>query len=310
LLHPIRAATLPCYLHTPQNNEFGVADQIAHMKAYIARFGAGNAKMARQAKSKEKTLLKMERGGLTEEVTFDKPLKLAFINVGKLPPPVIALQAVSFQYPNGGPKIYHKLDFGADLDSRICLVGPNGAGKSTLLKLISGDLVPTDGMVRKHHHLRLVTFNQHFVDQLGFDETPLSYILREFPLDHSGQPNSVENARSTVGRFGITGADQEKKISNLSDGQKARVVFAFLAEKRPNFILLDEPTNSLDADTTQSLADAIKAWDGGVILVSHDMSLVQQVATEIWICDKGLQKFQGDIMEFKKTLRKQMGFQE
>jgi len=285
-------------------------DQIAHMKAYIARFGAGNAKMARQAKSKEKTLLKMERGGLTEEVTFDVPLKLKFTPVDKLPPPVIALQAVSFQYPNGGPKIYDKLDFGADLDSRICLVGPNGAGKSTLLKLISGELSPTDGMVRKHHHLRMICFNQHFVDQLGYDETPLSYIMKEFPLDQNGQPNSIENARSTVGRFGITGADQEKRIAQLSDGQKARVVFAMIAEKRPNFILLDEPTNSLDADTTQSLADALSAWNGGVILVSHDMALVQQVATEIWICNKGLQKFNGDIMMFKKTLRKQMGLPE
>jgi ATP-binding cassette subfamily F protein 2 len=180
--------------------------------------------------------------------------------------------------------------------------------QSTLLKLINGELVPTDGMVRRHHQLRLATYSQHFVDQLRMDDTPLSYMLREFPLDQEGKPNTIETVRSIVGRFGITGNFQSMKISQLSDGQKARVVFAWIAEKRPHFILFDEPTNSLDADTTNALASAINAWDGGVLLVSHDFALVQQVATEIFICDKGtLTKFDGDIHRFKKILRKQMG---
>jgi ATP-binding cassette subfamily F protein 2 len=283
-------------------------DQIAHMKDYIARFGHGSAKLARQAQSKEKTLARMVRGGLTESVSQDRAVNIRFVPVGKLPPPVIQLQAVSFQYNKDSPMLYKNLDFGADLDSRICLVGPNGAGKSTLLKLIAGTLVPTDGMVRKHHQLRMATYSQHFVDQLDLNETPLSFMLREFPLDHDGKPNSLENVRSCVGRFGVTGKCQTMKISQLSDGQKARVVFSWIAEKRPHFILFDEPTNSLDADTTNALAAAINAWDGGILLVSHDITLVQQVAKEIFICDNGqLTKFDGDIQMFKKTLRKQMG---
>lgn len=283
-------------------------DQIQHMKDYIAKFGHGSAKLAKQAQSKEKTLAKMVRGGLTEAVTFDKQVNIKFTNVGKLPPPVIQLQNVTFRYNENTPIIYQNLDFGADLDSRICLVGPNGAGKSTLLKLINGELSTTDGMVRLHHSLRLATYSQHFVDQLGMDETPLSYMMRQFPLDQDGKPNSIENARSCVGRFGVTGQAQTMKISQLSDGQKARVVFAWIAERRPHFILFDEPTNSLDSDTTNALANAINQWDGGVILVSHDMSLVQQVAKDIYICDKGtLTRFNGDIQDFKKVLRKQMG---
>jgi len=283
-------------------------DQIAHMKEYIARFGHGSAKLARQAQSKEKTLARMVRGGLTDAVTHDKAVNIKFQPVGKLPPPVIQLQSVTFQYNPNVPPIYNNLDFGADLDSRICLVGPNGAGKSTLLKLINGELIPTDGMVRRHHQLRMATYSQHFVDQLTMDDTALTYMLREFPTGPDGKPNSIETVRSMVGRFGITGDAQTMKISQLSDGQKARIVFSWIAEKRPHFILFDEPTNSLDADTTDALADAINAWDGGVLLISHDMALVQKVAKEIFICDKGtITKFDGDILAFKKKLRKQMG---
>ncbi|KAG2629207.1 hypothetical protein PVAP13_3KG397900 [Panicum virgatum] len=121
-------------------------EQIASMKEYIARFGHGSAKLARQAQSKEKTLAKMERGGLTEKVVRDRVLVFRFTDVGKLPPPVLQFVEVKFGYTPDN-LIYKNLDFGVDLDSRIALVGPNGAGKSTLLKLMTGDLVPLDGMV-------------------------------------------------------------------------------------------------------------------------------------------------------------------
>merc|ERR1711881_685961 len=110
-------------------------DQIAHMKNYIARFGHGSAKLARQAQSKEKTLAKMVTGGLTEKVKGDKTLSFYFYSCGTIPPPVIMVQNVSFRYNESTPYIYKNLEFGLDLDSRLALVGPNGAGKSTLLKL-------------------------------------------------------------------------------------------------------------------------------------------------------------------------------
>merc|ERR1711981_93776 len=120
-------------------------DQIAHMKNYIARFGHGSAKLARQAQSKEKTLAKMVAGGLTEKVTTDKSVSFYFFSCGKIPPPVIMVQKVSFRYNETTPWIYRDLEFGMDLDTRLALVGPNGAGKSTLLKLIAGELFPTEG---------------------------------------------------------------------------------------------------------------------------------------------------------------------
>merc|ERR1719381_389718 len=130
-------------------------DQIAHMKNYIARFGHGSAKLARQAQSKEKTLAKMVAGGLTEKVASQHSVSFYFYSCGELPPPVIMIENVSFRYSENTPFIYKNLEFGVDLDTRLALVGPNGAGKSTLLKLIYGDLTPTSGMIRKNTHLRI-----------------------------------------------------------------------------------------------------------------------------------------------------------
>jgi len=111
-------------------------DQIADMKEYIARFGHGSAKLARQAQSKEKVLAKMVASGLTEKVEADRRLSFQFPACGKLPPPVLMFLDVSFAYHEGDPLLFKSLDFGVDCDSRVALVGPNGAGKSTLLKLM------------------------------------------------------------------------------------------------------------------------------------------------------------------------------
>eukprot|EP00197_Chlamydomonas_leiostraca_P012156 CAMPEP_0202866876 /NCGR_PEP_ID=MMETSP1391-20130828/8410_1 /ASSEMBLY_ACC=CAM_ASM_000867 /TAXON_ID=1034604 /ORGANISM="Chlamydomonas leiostraca, Strain SAG 11-49" /LENGTH=447 /DNA_ID=CAMNT_0049546863 /DNA_START=81 /DNA_END=1420 /DNA_ORIENTATION=- len=109
-------------------------EQISNMKEYIARFGHGSAKLARQAQSKEKTLAKMVRGGLTERVETDRTVRLRFTPVGKLPPPVLQFTQVAFGY-SPDKILYRDVDLGVDLDSRVAIVGPNGAGKSTLLKL-------------------------------------------------------------------------------------------------------------------------------------------------------------------------------
>merc|ERR1712079_578316 len=156
-------------------------DQIAHMKNYIARFGHGSAKLARQAQSKEKTLAKMVANGLTEKATSEKSVTFHFYSCGTLPPPVIMVQNVSFRYNESTPWIYKNLEFGIDLDPRLALVGPNGAGKSTLLKLIYGDLIPTEGMVRRNNHLKFGRYHQHLHELLEMDLSPLDYMMKQFP---------------------------------------------------------------------------------------------------------------------------------
>ncbi|GFR58651.1 ATP-binding cassette sub-family F member 2 [Elysia marginata] len=305
-------------------------DQIAHMKNYIARFGHGSAKLARQAQSKEKTLKKMVDSGLTQKVASDKTVSLYFPSCGKIPPPVIMVQHVSFRYaedktvslyfPSCGKIpppvimvqhvsfryaedkkwIYKNLDFGVDLDTRVALVGPNGAGKSTLLKLITGELIPSDGLIRRHSHLRIGRYHQHLADQLDLDVSALEYMMKCYP-----EIKDREEMRKIVGRFGLTGAQQTCPIRNLSDGQRCRVTFAWLAWQCPHLLLLDEPTNHLDIETIDALAEAINDFEGGMILVSHDFRLISQVTEEIWVCEKEtITKWDGDIFTYKQQLIK------
>jgi len=274
-------------------------EQIAHMKEYIARFGHGSAKLARQAQSKEKTLAKMVADGLTQKVVADRSVSFCFYDCGKIPPPVIMVQNVSFRYNDETPWIYKNLEFGMDLDTRLALVGPNGAGKSTLIKLIYGTEVPTEGMVRRHNHLKLGLYHQHLHELLEMDLSPLDYMLKKFP-----EFKERDEMRKVIGRYGITGKAQTAPIKQLSDGQKCRVVFAWLSWQMPHMLLLDEPTNHLDMETIDALADAIKGYEGGVILVSHDFRLIDQVAKDIWICEnQKVTKWDGGILDYKNHLK-------
>ncbi|KAH1142180.1 hypothetical protein GLYMA_12G079400v4 [Glycine max] len=279
-------------------------EQIASMKEYIARFGHGSAKLARQAQSKEKTLAKMERGGLAEKVVRDKVLVFRFTDVGKLPPPVLQFVEVSFGYTPDN-LIYKNIDFGVDLDSRVALVGPNGAGKSTLLKLMTGDLMPSDGMVRRHNHLRIAQYHQHLAEKLDMEMSALQFMIKEYP------GNEEEKMRGAIGKFGLSGKAQVMPMKNLSDGQRSRVIFAWLAWRQPQMLLLDEPTNHLDIETIDSLAEALNEWDGGLVLVSHDFRLINQVAHEIWVCaNQSVTRWEGDIMEFKAHLKSKAGLSD
>jgi ATP-binding cassette subfamily F protein 2 len=277
-------------------------DQIAHMKNYIARFGHGSAKLARQAQSKEKTLKKMVDGGLTEKVVADKTLSFTFPDCGKIAPPVLSVQNVSFKYKNDAHWIYKNLDFGIDLDTRVALVGPNGAGKSTLLKLIDCRLLPTDGQIRRNSHLKIGRYHQHLAEELDLNLTALEYMMKEFP-----DVKEKEDMRRIIGRFGLSGRQQICPMKNLSDGQRCRVVFAWLANQCPHMLLLDEPTNHLDIETIDALADALNCFEGGMILVSHDFRLINQVAQEIWVCEKQtITKWKGDILSYKSFLKSKL----
>jgi ATP-binding cassette subfamily F protein 2 len=277
-------------------------DQMAHMKNYIARFGHGSAKLARQAQSKEKTLNKMVQGGLTERVVQEKVKEFCFFDPGTIPPPVIMVQHVSFKYDDDKPLIYKDLDFGIDLDTRVALVGPNGAGKSTLLKLLSAELIPTDGLIRRHSHVKIGRYHQHLAEQLDLTLSALEYMMKSFP-----DVKEKEDMRKIIGRYGLTGRQQVCPMKQLSDGQRCRVSFAWLAWQTPHLLLLDEPTNHLDMESIDALADAINAFEGGMILVSHDFRLVSQVTDEIWVCDKQvIHKWDGDIFSYKEFLRKKI----
>ncbi|KAF9170759.1 ABC transporter ATP-binding protein arb1 [Mortierella sp. AD011] len=275
-------------------------DEIAHIKKFIASAGT-YSNLVRQAKSKQKIIDKMEAAGLVEKVDPPALFKFKFSDTDKLPPPVLAFDEVGFAYSgNIKDALYRGVNLGIDMDSRVALVGPNGAGKSTLLKLMTGELTATEGRIQRHMQLKLGKYNQHSADQLDMDLSPIDYLRKRFP----DMPQDVDHWRQQIGRYGLTGSHQTSPIGHLSHGLQTRLVFAELALSRPHMLLLDEPTNHLDMESIDSLADAIKNFSGGVVLVSHDFRLLKEVADQIIVVDRGVSVFDGTILEYKKILQK------
>jgi ATP-binding cassette subfamily F protein 2 len=273
---------------------------IAEIQDFIARFGHGTVKMVRQAQAREKLLAKKLEAGLTEMPEEIKHWDWSFPDAGELPVPVLAIENVGFHYP-GGEDLYEDVDFGIDLQTRVCLVGPNGAGKTTLFKLLCGQLNPSRGQIKKNPHLKISRFTQHFEERLDLSMTPLDYFKQKLM-----PKETIEKIRALLGRYGCSGGMQSQVMEELSAGQKARIVFAIISWEKPHLLLLDEPTNPLDMESIDALARCLKKFKGGVVVISHDMRLVSQVAEEIYICDqKQITKYKGDIMDFKMNTNKE-----
>merc|ERR1711879_181376 len=165
-----------------------------------------------------------------------------------------------------------------------------------------GELTALEGSVRRNPHLRIGHYHQHLSELFDPKLSSLEFMLKAFPDPKTGNREEPELMRRMIGRFGITGPTQTLPIGALSDGQKSRLALAWLAYQKPHILLLDEPTNHLDMDTIDSLAEAINGWEGGMVLVSHDFRLIEQVADEIWVCGPKIEKWGGDIRGYKDSL--------
>ncbi|KAL9111107.1 MAG: hypothetical protein Q9227_004370 [Pyrenula ochraceoflavens] len=298
------------YMKTRSDNEINQMkayhkqqEEIAHIKKFIASAGT-YANLVRQAKSRQKILDKMEADGFIQPVVQDRIFTFRFADVEKLPPPVLSFDDVTFSY--SGKKednLYEHLDLGIDMDSRTALVGPNGVGKSTLLRIMTGKLSPTGGVVSRHTHLKLGMYSQHSAEQLDLTKSALDFVRDKY----SSKSQDYQFWRQQLGRYGLSGDSQTALMGTLSEGQRSRVVFALLAIEGPNMLLLDEPTNGLDIPTIDSLADAINAFSGGVVVVSHDFRLLDKIAKDIMVCEnKTVRRWDGSIGEYKAYLRKKM----
>ncbi|XP_071840110.1 ATP-binding cassette sub-family F member 3-like [Apostichopus japonicus] len=273
----------------------------AHAMVFINKFRY-NAKRASLVQSKLKQLEKLpELKPVVREpdVTFRFPA-----DVDKLSPPIIQLDEVGFHY-SPGKTIFTSVDLSANLESRICIVGDNGSGKTTLLKLIQSQLSPTSGICHIHRNLRIGYFSQHHVEQMDLNKNAIEVCAARYPGKH------VEEYRSILGGFGVTGELATRAVSSLSGGQKSRVAFAIMCMANPNFFILDEPTNHLDIETVEGLGNALNKFKGGVILVSHDESLIRMVCKELWVCGSGTVKaMEGGIDAYKKMVEKEFALQK
>jgi ATP-binding cassette, subfamily F, member 3 len=262
-----------------------------HLQAFVDRFKA-KASKAKQAQSRVKALEKMETIRAPEDVartvfTFPKPEELS--------PPIIATEKASVGY--GETIILRDLNLRIDQDDRIALLGRNGEGKSTLSKMLSDRLQIASGTITTSNKLRIGFFAQHQVDELYIDETPLEHLLRERPAE--GQAR----LRARLAGFGL-GADQaDTVVGRLSGGQKARLSLLLATLPAPHLLILDEPTNHLDIESREALVDALTAYSGAVILVSHDMHLLSMVADRLWLVKDGhVSVYEEDLEAYRKML--------
>uniref|UniRef100_A0A2K6Q7D4 ATP-binding cassette sub-family F member 1 n=1 Tax=Rhinopithecus roxellana TaxID=61622 RepID=A0A2K6Q7D4_RHIRO len=227
-------------------------------------------------------------------------VRFTFPDPPPLSPPVLGLHGVTFGYEGQKP-LFKNLDFGIDMDSRICIVGPNGVGKSTLLLLLTGKLTPTHGEMRKNHRLKIGFFNQQYAEQLRMEETPTEYLQRGFNLPY-------QDARKCLGRFGLESHAHTIQICKLSGGQKARVVFAELACREPDVLILDEPTNNLDIESIDALGEAINEYKGAVIVVSHDARLITETNCQLWVVEEqSVSQIDGDFEDYKREVLEALG---
>ncbi|QPG97773.1 hypothetical protein C2857_006850 [Epichloe festucae Fl1] len=269
--------------------------QRAHLQAFIDKFRYNAAKSS-EAQSRIKKLEKMP---VLTPPEAEYSVKFTFPEVEKLSPPIIQMSEVTFGYTQGKP-LLRDVDLDVQLDSRIGIVGPNGAGKTTILKLLIGKLEATTGLVTAHPRLRIGFFAQHHVDALDLTVSAVSFMAKTYP------GRTDEEYRRQLGAFGITGTTGLQKMEFLSGGQKSRVAFACLALTNPHILVLDEPSNHLDIEAMDALADALRAFQGGVLMVSHDVTMLQMVCKSLWVCDKGtVEKFNGDVQAYKKKISAQ-----
>ncbi|CAH2064136.1 unnamed protein product [Thlaspi arvense] len=244
--------------------------------------------VAQQKKAKDKSKTKGEEGPAPRK---SKKVVLDFSEPTFSASSLLRLIEVSFCYPEKPDFRLSNVDVSIDMGTRVAIVGPNGAGKSTLLNLLAGDLVPTEGEVRRCQKLRIGRYSQHFVDLLTMEETPVKYLLRLHP-DQEGF-SKQEAVRAKLGKFGLPSNNHETRITDLSGGQKARVVFTSISMSKPHILLLDEPTNHLDEETIDALANTLDKFTGGVVLVSHDTSRVvsrvcdDEEKGQIWVVKDG-----------------------
>jgi ATP-binding cassette subfamily F protein 3 len=251
------------------------------------------ASKARQAQSRIKAL---ERMDVVDAVIADRARKFVFPQPDKLAPPILALDMVDVGYTAGQP-VLRRINERIDMDDRIALLGANGNGKSTLIKLIAGKLAAMEGEVRRSGKLRVGYFSQHQTDELDVTATPYQTLAAR--MKDVKEPV----VRAKLGQFGFSKELADNRIGSLSGGEKARLLFALMSLDAPHLLLLDEPTNHLDIDAREALVQALNAYEGAVVIVSHDPSMIERVADRLWLVKDGAcQPFDGDLTDYRRMV--------
>jgi len=268
-----------------------VEAQRAHLQSFVDRFRA-KASKATQAQSRLKMLAKLPP---VSAVVIEHTAPFVLPSPERpLAPPLVRLEGVATGYGDD-PPILKGLNLRLDLDDRIGLLGVNGAGKSTFAKLVAGALETRAGELKRSARLKVGWFHQHQIEALDPNDTPLDIIRREMP------EASEASRRSRLAQYGLGHEKVETTVANLSGGERARLLLNLVAAEKPHLLILDEPTNHLDIDSRRALLDALNDYEGAVILITHDRSLMELVADRLWLASDGtIAPFDGDMDDYAK----------
>ncbi len=266
--------------------------EAAHLTAFVDRFRA-KASKAKQAQSRLKRLEKLPN---LAPAHIDSQFTFSFEQPENLSYPLLSLAESQCGY-NTDTIILNNVGLTLVPGSRIGLLGRNGAGKSTLIKSLAGEIALLNGERYCAQELTIGYFSQHQLEQLHSGSSPVDHILRAKPA--MGEPQ----ARSFLGKFGFSGDQALDTVTNMSGGEKARLVLALIVLEKPQLLLLDEPTNHLDLEMRQALVMALQDFGGAIILIAHDRFLLESCVDEFYLVANGcVTDFNGDIDDYQQWL--------
>jgi len=258
------------------------------IEQFINRFRA----KATKAKAVQSRVKALQKKGRLEKLSDTKNLDFTFNSAPFNSKQLMEVKDLSFGFEPGAPLI-DGLSFYVGKKDRIAIIGKNGKGKTTLLNLLSWELAPLSGEVRRHNDLKLAYFGQTNVNRLNLQKTVEEEIMEAHPDHNRGA------ARKICGVMMFPGDNALKKISVLSGGEKSRVLLGKLLVSPANMLMLDEPTNHLDMESAESLLEAIDAFPGGVVMVTHSEMILHAIATRLIVFDNGKATlFEGTYQDF------------
>eukprot|EP00879_Flechtneria_rotunda_P011902 GHRR01012431.1.p1 GENE.GHRR01012431.1~~GHRR01012431.1.p1 ORF type:complete len:661 (+),score=250.45 GHRR01012431.1:1092-3074(+) len=248
---------------------------------------SGGAQSGRAAAA-EKQLERMKAEGLIEKPFVPKKRTFTFPPVEKMGQTVLSIKGLSHGY--NGRLLFKDVDLEIEQGERIAIIGPNGAGKSTLLRLVMGREKPLKGMVQLgHHNIVPNYFEQNQAEALDLNLTVLDTLVQAAP------DAKINDLKQLLGRMLFSGSAMDKKVKVLSGGEKARLALAKFMCTKGTLLILDEPTNHFDIPSKETLEEAVRAFEGAVIAVSHDRYFLKRIATRVLLAeDCSLKDFQGD----------------
>jgi len=275
-----------------ENKAKNLAREREHMEKFVERFRYKASKAA-AVQSRVKMLEKMDDVELYQK---RRVMRISFPPVERAVAQVIKVEGLGKSY--GDLEVFRGLDIVVERGQKIGIIGANGAGKTTLLKIIAGELEATAGQVNIGNKVKVGYYAQHHADTLHPESTVYSEVQSVNP---SVGPQRV---RSILGAFLFSGDDVEKPVSVLSGGERARVALARLLVDPGNLLLMDEPSNHLDLQSSEALAESLSEFEGTLVFVSHNRSLIRTLATQIWNIEDGvLEIYPGTLDEYMHSCR-------